>query len=214
MQCLKYKLQGVKGGIDNRMDMAQTIFIIFMAVSLSACAGIRAFLPPLAVSLLALSGHITLAPGFAWMGRWDVAAIFGLAALLEIVADKYPGVDHAMDAAGLVLKPVMGALLASSLITGMDPLTALCIGIIVGGATAGIVHLGKAKLRLVSTGFTAGLANPVLSTLEDIGAVIWTVLAISLPYITVLALIVGGVLLARLLSHRRAPRGTVSAGEA
>jgi len=185
-----------------------------MAVSLSACAGIRAFLPPLAVSLLALSGHVTLAPGFDWMGRWDVAAVFGLAAMLEIIADKYPGVDHALDAAGLVLKPAMGALLASSIITGMDPLTALCIGIIVGGGTAGIVHVGKAKVRLLSTGFTAGLANPLLSTLEDVGAAIWTVLAISLPYLTVLALIVGGVLIARLLSHRRAPRSGVSTGEA
>lgn len=184
------------------MDIAQAVFIILMAVSLSACAGIRAFIPPLAVSLLALSGHITLAPGFEWMGRWEVALVFGLAAVVELLADKYPGVDHALDAAGIVLKPAVGALLASSMITGMDPLTAVCLGIIVGGGTAGLVHVGKAKLRLLSSSFTAGMANPVLSTLEDIGSVVWTVLAIVLPYLTALLLILLGVFAWRLLKHR------------
>ena len=183
------------------MDAGQVIFVLLMAVSLSACAGIRAFIPPLAVSILAATGHITLAPQFGWMGRWEVVAIFGVATILELIADKYPGVDNALDAAGLLIKPAMGALLASSLITGMDPVLALCIGIIVGGGAAGLVHAGKAKVRLLSTGFTGGTANPVLSFLEDAVAVVGTTIGIWLPVLGGLLAIVLLVLLFRKLTH-------------
>jgi len=178
-----------------------------MAVSLSACAGIRAFIAPLALSLFAMTGHITLSPQFSWLASWEAAVIFGLAVVIEIVADKYPGVDHALDAAALVIKPAMGALLASSVITGIDPLLALCLGIIVGGTTAGVVHVGRSKLRLLSTAFTGGMGNPVLSLVEDVVAVIWAAL---LPWLYILT---GGLAIRlvvwrvrRVLPHsRRAP---------
>ena len=181
------------------MDIGHVVFVILMAVSLSACAGLRAFLPPLAVPLLALSGYVTLAPQFAWMGRWEVALVFGLAVLIELAADKYPGVDNLLDAAGIVIKPLMGALLASSIITGLDPLLALAVGIILGGGLAGAVHLGKAKLRLLSTSFTGGLANPIISFIEDALAVVWTLIAAWLPVITGVAALLGVLWIARLL---------------
>ena len=43
------------------------------------------------------------------------------------------------------------------------------------------VHLVKAKVRLLSSALTATIANPVLSILEDIVAVISTVLAFVVP---------------------------------
>ncbi len=184
------------------MDIAQIILVILMAVSLSACAGIRAFLPPLAVSLLALGGYITLAPQFAWMARWDVALVFGIAAVLEIVADKYPGVDNLLDGAGLFVKPLAGALLASSVITGMDPLVALALGIIVGGGVAGTVHVAKAKLRLASTAFTGGLANPVVSFFEDAFAIIGTVLAVVWPVVVAVGLALVAVFAWRFVRRR------------
>jgi uncharacterized membrane protein len=195
--------RNIKGILENIMDIAQIILVILMAISLSACAGIRAFLPPLAVSLLALGGYITLAPQFQWMARWDVALVFGIAAVLEIVADKYPGVDNLLDGAGLVVKPLAGALLASSVITGMDPLLALTLGIIVGGGVAGTVHLAKAKLRLASTAFTGGLANPVVSFFEDAFAVIGTALAVVWPVLVAIVLAVLGFFGWRLIRGRR-----------
>lgn len=189
------------------MDAGQFIFVILMAVSLSACAGIRAFVAPLALSLFAMTGHITLSPQFSWLASWEAAAIFGLAVVIEIVADKYPGVDHALDAAALVIKPAMGALMASSLITGIDPLLALCLGIIIGGTTAGVVHVGHAKLRLLSTAFTGGLGNPILSLIEDGVAVVWAALMPWIYILTgILAILLIVWLLRKVLPHsRRAP---------
>jgi uncharacterized membrane protein len=189
------------------MDMGQLIFVILMAISLSACAGLRAFIAPLALSLFAMTGHITLSPQFSWLARWEVAAIFGLAVVIEIIADKYPGVDHALDAAALVIKPAMGALVASSVITGVDPLLALILGIILGGGTAGVVHVGRAKLRLLSTAFTGGLGNPLLSVAEDGVAIVWAAVMPWVYVVTGLLVVVLVVwLLSRVLPHsRRAP---------
>jgi uncharacterized membrane protein len=183
------------------MDVAQLIFVILMAISLSACTGIRAFIPPFAISLFAMTGHITLAPQFSWMGRWEVAAIFGVAMVCELVADKYPGVDHALDTAGLFIKPALGALLASSVITGVDPVLGLCIGIILGGGVAGVVHAGRAKLRLLSTSFTGGMGNPVLSLVEDAVAVVWAAVMPWVAVVTGVLVIIGGVWLLRRWSH-------------
>jgi len=157
------------------------IFAALMGISLSACCGLRAFIPPLAVSLLALSGHLTLDQEFAWLGSWEVALAFGVAALLELVADKFPGLDHALDAAGLLLKPAAGALVAWSSLSGMDPLLAACAGIILGGGLAEGFHLVRAKLRLLSTGLTAGIANPIISVAEDAAAFAGTLLSIIAP---------------------------------
>jgi uncharacterized membrane protein len=175
--------------INIAMDVMQIVLVILMAVSLSAAAGLRAFIPPLAISLLAQAGYITLAPGFEWMARWDVAAIFGIAAVLEIVADKFPGVDNFLDAAGLIVKPAAGALLASSIITGMDPMVSLILGLIVGAGTAGTIHVAKAKLRLLSTGLTGGVGNSLLSWLEDVLALAGTALGYLLAPLAALGVI-------------------------
>lgn len=186
------------------MHAGSIAFALLMGLALAASAGLRAFLPPLAVSLLAWGGYLTLAPGFEWLARPEVALVFGVAAVLEIVGDKYPGVDHFLDAAGLVIRPLAGALVASSLITGMDPLLSLCLGLVIGAAAAGAVSLAKAKLRLLSSGVTAGLGNPVLSFVEDGVSLTGTLLGVVLPALAGL-LVLGGLawLMTLLCRHGR-----------
>jgi uncharacterized membrane protein len=190
--------------VGGEMHAGSITFAILMGLALAASAGLRAFLPPLTVSLLSWGGYITLAPGFEWLARPEVALVFGVAAVLEIIGDKYPGVDHFLDAAGLVVRPLAGALVASSLITGMDPVLSLCLGIVVGAGAAGTVSLAKAKLRLLSSGLTAGLGNPVLSLLEDGASLTGTFLGVVVPALSGL-LVLGGLgwLLALLLKHGR-----------
>jgi uncharacterized membrane protein len=182
---------------------SETILLILMGISLSACAGLRAFLPLAAVSLMAQAGYITLAPGFDWLGSWQALAVFGLASILEIMADKYPGVDHFLDAAGLVVKPLCGALLATSLIQGMDPLLSATLGIIFGATTAGTLHIAKSKLRLASTAFTGGVANPVLSFADDGASIIGTVLAFAAPALAAVFVLGAVALIWRMLAKRR-----------
>src|SRR5207249_2504850 len=94
---------------------------ILLAVSLAACCGLRAFLPLLVTGVLARTHHIPLNPHLAFLARTDVLVIFGIAAVVEIVADKFIVVDHALDAAATFLRPAAGTVLACSVLTRMDP---------------------------------------------------------------------------------------------
>jgi hypothetical protein len=67
------------------------------------------------------------------------------------------------------------------------------VAIIAGGGVAGLTKGGAALVRAKAGVATAGLANPVVSTGETIGASVLAVLAIALP---LLGLVLGLLLLA------------------
>jgi len=163
------------------MDVWQIAMAILMGFSLAATCGLRAFLPLLIIGVAAKAGFVDLAGGFDWMGSWTALACFGAATVIEILADKIPAVDHVLDAAGVFIRPLAGAVAASSLISGMDPLMGLVVGIIVGGTIAGVVQMIKGGIRLLSTGVTCGIANPVVSAIEDGAAVVTGIAGIFVP---------------------------------
>ncbi len=140
---------------------------ICMGLSLAATCGLRAFLPLLVIGLLGMLGKVELAEAFTWMASPVAVTCFGTAVIAEVVGDKFPAVDHALDAAGLVVKPTAATLAAASMITAFDPLLALVLGVVTGGVAAEAVHVAKAKARVLSSALSAGMGNPVLSTIED-----------------------------------------------
>lgn len=172
------------------MDTIQIIFALLMGFSLAATCGLRAFLPLLIISLGAKAGFIDLSTSFGWMESWPAIIVFGTATVLEILADKVPAVDHVLDAAGMIVRPIAGAVAASSLIQGMNPLMTLVVGIIVGATIAGIVNAIKGTARGISTAVTGGVANPVVSVAEDGATALTGVLSLIVPYITAVAIIV------------------------
>ncbi|HXV74709.1 MAG TPA: DUF4126 domain-containing protein [Candidatus Polarisedimenticolaceae bacterium] len=159
-------------------------------IGLAACAGLRAFLPLLVVGVAGRSGWIPLSEPFAWLESTPALVVFGVAVVLEIVADKVPVVDHALDGLQAWVKPVAGTILAASVLVELSPLQATVLGLITGGAVAETVHLTKAGLRLASTTTTAGVANPLLSIAEDLGAAAGSLLAIVVPLLVVLVALV------------------------
>jgi hypothetical protein len=162
---------------------------VALAIALAACAGIRAWLPLLLAGGLARTGYLELGPSFQFLGSNQALALFGLATVIEVAGDKIPSVDHALDALSTLLRPAAGALLAASALWQIsDPLTALALGTALGAPTALIPHAAKSTLRAASTALTAGLANPVLSLLEDVLALALFVLAVLVPVAVVLAL--------------------------
>jgi hypothetical protein len=189
------------------MDGGQIAFAAMLAAGLAASTGLRAFIGPLAASLLVLNGHLDPGPGLEWLGEPVTAGIFAAAALLEIIADKFPGVDHALDQAGLVVKPLMGVLVALSLFGELQPVAQYAIAIIEGGGVALGVQLAKSQLRLATTFFTGGIANPLVSLLEDIGTVLWTILSILAPLVAAVLLVLGGGWAVRTISRWRRNRG-------
>jgi hypothetical protein len=177
-----------------------------MGFALAATVGLRTFLPLLAAGLLARFGYVDLGHSFEWMEKTPALVVFGSAVVFEVLADKVPGLDHALHAVEAFVKPVAGTLVAASLFTNLDPMMAVVLGLIGGGTIAGMVHVAKGTTRVASTAMTGGLANPALSLFDDVLAIGGIILAILAPIIAaliVLVLVVGGVRL--LLKRRQAP---------
>jgi len=178
-----------------------------LAIALAACTGLRAWLPLLLAGSLSRAGLLELGDSFAFLSSGKALTLFGIATLLEIAGDKIPAVDHALDGLSTLLRPAAGALLAAAVMGRFaDPLTAVVLGIVVGAPSSLVPHAAKSLLRGVSTTLTAGLANPVISLLEDVVTVVMFVLAVLVPVAVALAVFALTLLVARRLRRRAAVR--------
>jgi hypothetical protein len=170
----------------------EVVSSLALAVGLAACAGLRAWLPLLLAGGMARMGFLHLGDAYGFLASNQALILFGVATLIEVAGDKIPAVDHALDAVSTVVRPVAGSILAASVLGFVHkPLVALALGIVLGAPTALVPHTAKASLRALSTTFTAGIANPLLSLVEDVVTVVLVVLAVVLPIaVAVLLLLV------------------------
>lgn len=171
------------------MDVATlTEFLpaLALAIALAASAGLRAWLPLLLAGSLARLGVLDLGSSFQFLASNKALVLFGVATTIELVGDKIPAVDHALDVIGTPLRPLAGAVLAASVLgTVTDPLTSVVLGTAVGAPSALVPHAAKSALRAASTAATGGLANPVLSLIEDAIALLTFILAVLVPLLVV-----------------------------
>lgn len=158
-----------------------------LGVALASCAGLRAFLPLLGAGMAARMEWIRLGDDFAWLTSTPALVVFGVAVVVEVVGDKFPAVDHGLDAIGAFVKPAAGMVLTAAAFTDLSTLHASILGLILGGGAAGTVHLAKAKVRLLSSAGTLGIVNPILSVVEDVTSVIGTALSFVVPLLVLLA---------------------------
>lgn len=172
------------------VNWTEVVPAVALAIALAACAGLRAWLPLLLTGGLVRAGVIEVGSSFTFISSNRALILFGVASVIEIVADKIPAVDHALDALGTVLRPVAATVLAASVFGSFaDPVTAVALGAAVGAPTALVPHAAKSVLRAASSALTAGVANPVISILEDLIALALFLLAVLLP------LLAGGLVL-------------------
>lgn len=154
---------------------------LFSAFGLSGAAGLNAYFPLLAVGLIARYTDLwQLQAPYDLLTSTPVLAILGVLAAVDFLADKLPVVDHMAHTVGVVVHPVAGALLfagQNNVLTEIHPAVAMAAGVVVAGG----FHAGRATVRPVATATTGGIANPILSFLEDIVSLILTVLAILAP---------------------------------
>ena len=177
---------------------------LLTALGLAAPAGLNAYLPLLVLAIGdRLSTTITLArPYDALSSTWSIALIV-LLLTIELVVDKIPGLDHANDLLGSVLRPAAGAVLAMAATSDTDavnPVVALVLGLLAAGA----VHAAKATTRPVVTVATGGIGNPLISMVEDAVAGVTAVIALLLPWLAVALVVV--LALAFLWARRRLRR--------
>jgi hypothetical protein len=177
---------------------------VAVAIGLAACAGLRAWLPLLLAGGLARAGFLELGDAFQFIASTRALILFGVATVVEIAGDKIPAVDHALDAISTVVRPAAAALLAASVMWKIeDPLTALAVGLAVGAPTALVPHAAKSLLRTASTVLTGGLANPVISLLEDLIALVLFIAAVLVPLVVAAVMMVVTLLVLRQWMRRR-----------
>lgn len=192
------------------IDLLQSIAL---GIALAACAGLRAWLPFFAVGLSVRLGVLSLGGSFQFLGSNVALTVFAIATVIELLADKIPVVDHALDALSTFLKPLAGMVLAASVMwTVDDPIVALALGVMVGAPASLVPHAAKTTLRGVLSPITAGLAAPVLSVLEDVIAFGLVALAILAPFVVaagfVLFALVTGKFLRKKMTKKPAPTVT------
>ena len=169
-------------------------------VVLAACAGLRAFLPVFGACLAIRTMGLEVAPSLAWMGSGTTLTLFGVATLLEVLGDKIPVVDHLLDAVQTLVKPGLAVLAALPFMHQLSPEFGTALAIVVGAPLALGVHTAKASARVGSTALTGGIANPLLSLVEDVAAALLILLGLIAP---LLALLLAVALLARLVRFAR-----------
>ncbi len=86
------------------------------------------------------------------------------------------------------LAAAAGALALAAVTTHPGPLWTTVLAIVVGGSAAGLVHLGKASARLGSSTLSLGIANPLLSVVEDLASGALAILAVLVPVLALLLL--------------------------
>jgi len=181
--------------------MIEALSHIFTSFGLSASAGLNAYLPLLIVALVArFTDLIRLNIPFDALTNGWVIALLGVLTLIEVLVDKIPVVDTINDIIHTFVRPAAGAILfaaSSNAISDVHPVLALICGILVAGA----VHAAKTTTRPLVTATTAGTANPVVSTIEDITSGVVSLLSILVPIVAFVLILMGAWLLLRPLRH-------------
>lgn len=172
------------------MNATNIVLGLLLGLGLSASTGLNTFLPLLLLSAAArfhVAG-IELGGKFDWLTSDAAMITLVIACVIELIADKIPAVDHFLDGAGTFIRPIAGAVASASVLTGLDPMVAAILGIIVGAPTSLGMHTLKAGTRVASSAATFGCANPVLSIIEDVLSFSLSVISIFLPFVVPFAL--------------------------
>lgn len=168
----------------------ETIIAVLTGIGLSAACGFRIFVPLLVLNLASLYGYIHLAPGFGWLGGHYATVALVSATVLEISAYYVPWLDNVMDAIASPVSVIAGTIATASIIVDMPPSLRWMISIIAGGGIAGLLQGSTVALRAKSSLFTGGLGNAFIATIELVGSVVTSLLALIIPVLGVIIVIV------------------------
>jgi hypothetical protein len=174
---------------------------LLTGLGLATAAGLNAYIPMLALGLLArFTDILSLPHGWSWLENGWVLTIVAVLLVVEVVADKIPALDSINDTIQTFVRPTAGGIVfgsgtAAQTAAVTDPgqfaQSGQWIPVVVGVVIALIVHLVKSAVRPAANVATAGIAAPVLSTVEDvtsIGLVFVALLVPALVLVFVLAL--------------------------
>ena len=189
---------------------------LLTGLGLATAAGLNAYIPLLALGLLSrFTDLVSLPHGYAWLENGWVLAIVAILLVVEIIADKVPALDSVNDTIQTFVRPTAGGIVfgsgtaaQTSAVTdpGAFAQSGQWIPVAIGVVVALVVSLTKSTVRPAANVATAGMAAPVLSTVEDVTSVVLVFLAILLPALVLVAAIALVWAAVRVIRRRRRPR--------
>lgn len=172
--------------------MLQALGGLGAAFGLASSAGLNAYIPLL---LVALAGRfpledplLTLSDPYHLLSSWWSIALLVVLLIVEMTVDKIPAVDTLNDGIHTFIRPAAGAVLFAAnanVVSDIHPILAVAAGIILAGG----VHTAKGVARPVVTATTAGTGNWFISLVEDVVALIVSLLSLLLPLLAAVLVI-------------------------
>ncbi len=160
---------------------------VLSGFGLAGAAGLNAYIPLLLLGIANRFGYADLSEPYSVLGSNVGLGVLVVLLLVEVLADKVPGVDSVNDIINTVIRPAAGGvlLLSSNGAGTLNPVLAAVLGLLMAGS----VHATKTSIRPFVTASTVGMGNPVVSIFEDILAVVGTLVAIFMPFFVIFFLI-------------------------
>lgn len=168
----------------------ETIVSILIGIGLAASVGFRIFVPLFALSLASFYNVIPLNESWEWVGSSTALIILGIATIVEILAYLIPWLDNVLDTIAVPLAAVAGTAVMVATVSDLDPTITWALAIIAGGGTATAIKGSTSTTRLTSTATTAGIANPVISTVETGTSIVMSIFSIFIPIVAIVLVVV------------------------
>lgn len=171
---------------------------LLTGLGLSTAAGLNAYIPMLMLGLLArFTDMVTLPQGWSWLENGWVLTIVAVLLAVEVVADKVPALDSINDTVQTFVRPAAGGIVFGSGTAAQT--TAVAdpgqwagsggwIPVAIGAVIALVVSLTKTAVRPAANVATAGVAAPVLSTVEDVASFSLVFIALLIPVLVLVVL--------------------------
>ncbi|WP_160051588.1 DUF4126 domain-containing protein [Nocardiopsis sp. FR26] len=170
------------------------MFATLTGLGLASAAGLNAYIPLLAVGLLArFTDLVPLGESWQWLEHPVTLATLTVLLAVEFTADKVPALDSVNDLLQTVVRPTSGGVTFGAGVSSvrLDEVTAasgatagdgVSWGPVVAGAVVALLfHLAKSLARPLANTVTGGCAAPVVSFLEDVVSAVSSLLALLLP---------------------------------
>ncbi|WP_225754546.1 DUF4126 domain-containing protein [Actinotalea sp. Marseille-Q4924] len=188
---------------------------VLTATGLATAAGLNAGLPLLLLGAAARwTPLVDLPVGWTWLSQEWVLAVLAVLVVLDVVADKVPGLDHVNDLVQTVVRPTAGGLafgagVGSTTVAVEDP-TALSdagvwVPVALGVVLALAVHVTKSLSRPLVNAATLGVGGPVVSAVEDATSLSLSLAALLVPVLVVVLVAVVVAVVVRVTRRRRRP---------
>src|SRR5215217_4304837 len=160
-----------------------------LALGSAWTSGINLYATVTVLGLLQKFGSTKLPGGLDVLDNWWIIGVAGFLYLVEFFADKIPYVDSIWDVVHTFIRVPAGVIVAYAATSDRSP-SIYIPATLIGGGLAFSSHGTKAALRAGANFSPEPVSNWVLSIVEDIIALIGTLLSVFAPVIIAIVLVV------------------------